>query len=69
MWKLIIYYESAHGVTATLVTFETHAELLACTAIIDNIDEGPISYLELQEPPAGIKQPYLEGTLTTDPDE
>lgn len=60
--RIIVYYESANGVTSNLVEFESHSELVECTSIIDGIEEGTITYLELQDPPTGIKQHYLEST-------
>jgi hypothetical protein len=65
--RIIIYYESANGVTSNLVEFENRSAMKECTDIIDGIEEGVITYLELQNPPAAIKQPYLEGAPADEP--
>ena len=70
MFRIIVYYESAHGVTSTLVEFKTRDELKEATAIIDSTGEDSyLSYLELQAPPATIKRVTTDSVTTEEGNE
>ena len=57
MFRIIIYYETVNGVTSNLVEFKTREEMAEAIALIDRmVDESPLSYLELQIPPATIRR-------------
>lgn len=63
MFRVIIYYESANGVVSNLVEFKTREEMNEAIAIIDQTgEESPVSYLELQFPPATIRRVAHEQT-------
>ena len=63
MFRVIIYYESANGVVSNLLEFKTREEMNEAIAIIDQTgEESPLSYLELQIPPATIRRVAHEQT-------
>jgi hypothetical protein len=63
MYRIIIYYEATNGVTSNLVEFNTKEEMDEAIAIIDQTgEESPLSYIELQFPPATIRRIAHEQT-------